>query len=542
MTALAEFAMLSQGWRRALLMILAGAIAALAMPPLFFLPALFVGVSVLVWALDGAEREKGVFRRLIGPAFLIGFNFGLGYFAVSIHWVGAAFFVDGGWLLAAMPVAVLGLAAILSLFWAFGVSLAHFLWSDSWLRIFALAGFLALAEFARGHLFTGFPFNLFGYALTANPEMMQAASLVGIYGLSFAAIVVAATPALVWPAAERALVSRLLPLFVAVGLITLQLAWGHYRLGDITVEENPDMRVRMVQPVVAQDIKWQTFAREEIVNRLIDLSTMHTNPEDEGLDDVTHLIWPEAALPFFLSDEPQYIAQIARALPDHITLLTGAPREAYGSDGSIVPGQRPFNSILAFNSDGEVISSYDKTHLVPFGEYLPFQDFFERFGLSQFVHGSEGWAPGDARRLMDLPGTPAFLPLICYEILYSGRLGAPVADAQFILVLTNDAWFDHSIGPAQHFHHARLRAVEEGLSMIRVANSGISAIVDPLGRVTVQLREREIGAVKGSPSLPIGGTLFTQYRHMPFFAFIVLGLVLGLLGVALQKRRQAKHL
>ncbi|WP_196259837.1 apolipoprotein N-acyltransferase [Pelagibacterium limicola] len=538
MTALAEFAMLSHGWRRALLMILAGAIAALSVAPLFILPALFIGLPLLVWTLDGAERRKGIFGRIFGPAFRIGFWFGLGYFTASLHWLGFAFFVDGGWLIGAMPLAIAGLAAILSIFWGLGTAVAHLLWAAGATRIFALTACLSLAELARGTLFTGFPFNLLGYALTANAEMMQAASLVGIYGLTFAAILVAATPALVWPGADRSIVSRLLPLFGGFGLIALQLGWGYQRLANTTIEYYDDTVIRLVQPAVPQDDKWQVFAREEIVTRLIDLSTMRTGPDDRGLEDVDILLWPEAALPFFLSQEPQYLAQIARMLPEGTVLLTGAPREPYGPDGTIIPGAQPYNAILAINADGEVVTSYDKTHLVPFGEYLPFQSFFSRFGIGQFVYGSDGWAAGEARRLIELPGLPAVLPLICYEIVYSGGLGALVADAAFILVVTNDAWFDGSIGPAQHFHHARLRAVEEGKSMVRAANSGISAFVDPLGRIGGMLGQEEVGVLKGVPARPVEATFFAQVRNIPFFGFILAGLLLPAAGLWVGRRKR----
>ena len=536
MTALAEFAMLAHGWRRLLLLAVAGAVAALSAAPLFLLVALFAAMPVLVWALDGAERRRTVLGVVFGPAFRIGVAFGFGYFAVSLHWIGAAFFVDGG-LLVLMPFAVAGLALLLALFWGLGTALAHFFWSAGTGRIFALATGLTLAELARGYLFTGFPFNLLGYALTANAEMMQAASLAGVYGLTFIAILISATPALVWPGAERSLIARLLPLLAAIGLIALQIGWGNARLSQTETEPFEDVVLRVVQPVISQDIKWQTFAREETVSRLLDLSTMRTHPGDRGLDDVTHLIWPEAAIPFFLSEEPQYLARIARTLPDDIWLLTGAPREPYGTNGEIVLGAKPFNSILAFNGLGEVVTSYDKTHLVPFGEYLPFDDFFRGLGVNQFVTGSEGWAHGAERRLIELPGSPAILPLICYEIVFPGALGAAAADAGFILVVTNDAWFDGSIGPAQHFHHARVRAVEEGKSLVRAANSGISAIIDPLGRTDAMMAEGMVGAIKGTPDRPLEATVFVQYRHWPLVGMLLLGAVAALPGWVRRRRR-----
>jgi apolipoprotein N-acyltransferase len=538
MTALANFAMLSHGWQRVLLMIVAGALAALSAAPLFILPALFIALPVLVWTLDGAEKRTG-WRRFFGPAFGAGFFFGLGYFCVSVHWVGAAFFVDGGILIGLMPLAVLALAAVLALFWAFGISLAHLFWTGGASRIVTLATGLALAEFARGHLFTGFPFNLLGYALTANEQMMQAASLLGVYGLTFVAALIAATPALVWPATERTLVARLVPLFLAIGVIALQVGYGQYRIAQTETTPIEGINLRVVQPVVSQDLKWQAFAREEIVTRMMDLSAMRTTPEDSGLDDVTHLIWPEAALPFFLSEQPEYLARIARMLPEDTVLLTGAPREPYATGGAVPADAVPFNSILAINSAGEVVSSYDKTHLVPIGEYLPFKNLFAALGITQFVPGSDGWAPGDARRLISLPGSPAIMPLICYEAVYSAGLGAVADDADFILVVTNDAWFDGTIGPAQHFHHARLRTVEEGMSMVRAANSGISAIIDPLGRVTARIAEREVGTLKGAPDARLAPTFFAQWGHIPFLVLLGLGGSIAL--IAKFRARRAGH-
>src|SRR5690606_27325369 len=169
--------MLAYGWRRVLLLLVAGAVAALSVPPLFLLPALFLGLPVLVWSLDGAERGRGL-GLVFGPAFRIGFCFGLGYFCVALHWLGAAFLLEGGVYVLLMPLAIAGLAALLAFFWGVGTALAHLLWSSGALRIVALATALTLAELARGHLLSGFPFDLLGYALTANDEMAQLASVV----------------------------------------------------------------------------------------------------------------------------------------------------------------------------------------------------------------------------------------------------------------------------------------------------------------------------------------------------------------------------
>ncbi|HHY48857.1 MAG TPA: apolipoprotein N-acyltransferase [Alphaproteobacteria bacterium] len=526
MTWLAESAMLSYGWRRFVLLVAAGAIAALSVPPLFVLPALFVGLPILVWCLDGAERLKGIFR-ILSPALLIGFAFGLGYFTVALHWLGAAFLQEGGIFLLLMPFAIVGLAAVLALFWGVGTALAHLLWSGGALRIVTLATFLAAAEWLRGHLFTGFPFDLFGYALTANDEMLQAASLVGVYGLSFLAVLIAATPALVWPGEGRGLVARLLPVFLALAALAAQLGYGNWRLATTAVTDRTDMKARLVQPMILEHTDWAVADPAHIMDRLISLSETRLTPADPGLDGVTHLIWPESVFPFFLTSYPESLARIGRMLPAGVTLLTGAPRAPLDARGEPIPDNPGYNAILAIDSAGEIVASYDKAHLVPFGEYLPFAEFWKLFGIRQFVPGTNGWAPGDGRRLMTPPGTPPFLALVCYEAIFPGDIGE-VARAEFILNVTNDAWFDGSIGPAQHAHHARLRSVETGLPMLRAANTGTTIVVDPLGRITARLAEREVALIDAVPANKLaGGTLYNRLGDGPFLAALAAGLVLS---------------
>jgi apolipoprotein N-acyltransferase len=305
-----------------------------------------------------------------------------------------------------MPFAIVGLAAILSLFWALATALAHLCWSGGALRVLTLASFLTIAEFARGHLFSGFPFDLLGYALTANDEMAQLASVVGVYGLTFLAALLAATPALIWPADERGLVRRLVPFFLAVAAIAAQIGFGNHRLATTTVMPRTDMKARLVQPMIVDHADWTLADPARVIDRLISLSETRLTPDDPGLAGVTHLIWPESVFPFFLTQYPDALARIARMLPPGTLLLTGAPREPLGPDGVPEPGNPGYNSILAINSDGEIVASYDKSHLVPFGEYLPFPEFWGMFGIRQFVPGTNGWAPGTGRRLQQISGTP----------------------------------------------------------------------------------------------------------------------------------------
>ena len=357
--------MMSYGWRRFLLLFIAGAVAATSAPPLFFVPALFLAMPILIWCLDGAEKMRG-WRKFFSPAFGIGFAFGLGYFAVALHWLGAAFLQEGGFYLVLMPFAILGLSAILALFWALATASAHMMWSGGALRVVGLAGALSIAEYARGHLFSGFPFDLLGYALTANDEMMQLASVIGVYGLTFLAALTSMTIALIWPADERGLVRRLVPFFLSIAVIAGQIGYGNWRLQNTPVTQRDDMKVRLAQPMILDHADWSRSTPAEVMDRLISLSESGT-----GLAGITHLVWPESVFPFFLQDYPDALARIARMLPPETTLLTGAPRAPVADELAQDVENPGYNSILTINSDGEIVGSYDKSHLVPFGEYLP---------------------------------------------------------------------------------------------------------------------------------------------------------------------------
>ncbi|HVY58870.1 MAG TPA: apolipoprotein N-acyltransferase [Xanthobacteraceae bacterium] len=477
---LAHSVVLAWGWRRAAIACAAGAASALAMAPFDLWPVMFVTFPAAVWLIDGSAGGRW---GKVAAAAAAGWWFGFGYFLVGLYWIGNAFLVDAdifGWLL---PIAVTALPAGLALFTALGFGLARLVWTRGAGRILVLAAALTMSEWLRGHVLTGFPWNAFGYALTGPLALAQSAALVGIWGLTFVAVAVFASPAVF--ADEAADTPR--PWLIAAGsacvLLVLAL-YGTVRLQGAPTAFVDGVRLRIMQPNLQQDEKFNYSAKQKVMSHYLELSGRSTALQT-GLEGVTHLIWPESAFPFFLAREPDALAQIADLLPKGTVLITGAVRRAEPDPNS--PGVRAYNSVYVIDDDGSILSVYDKVHLVPFGEYLPFQKRLESLGLRQLTKLQGGFLAGDRRRIMQAPRAPSFLPLVCYEIIFPGEAVPSGARPAWLLNLTNDGWFGNSPGPYQHLQQARVRAIEEGLPLVRAANTGISAVVDPLGRIVASL-------------------------------------------------------
>ncbi len=509
---------LAWGWRRAVIAFAAGALSVAAMAPLNLWPILFVTFATLVWLIDGAG---------VGPwggvtiAAATGWWFGFGYFLFGLYWMGNAFLVDArtfGWLL---PFAVVGLPAVLAIFTAFGAALARLLWVRGALRILALGAALTVAEWLRGHLLTGFPWNAFGYAITSPLALAQSASIVGIWGLTFIAVVVCASPAtLIDNSAETRIAWLPLALGI-VGIVGLG-AFGAVRLARTPTRMVAGVHLRIMQPNLQQDAKFNYAAKQQVLDRYISLSSRALGPRSLGLRDVTHLIWPESAFPFFLTREPDALAKIARLLRQGPVLVTGAMRLAEPVNRA---NPAAYNSMYVIDHDGSIVSLYDKVHLVPFGEYLPFQHFLESLGLQDLTKQRGGFLAGDRRRLMAIPGAPLALPLICYEAIFPDEL-MPKGGRRpgWMVNITNDGWFGVSSGPYQHFQQARLRAIEQGLPLVRAANTGISAVVDPLGRIINSLPLGREGVVDSPLPQPISAPIYARVGDAP--VAIVVGIVL----------------
>ena len=517
MRRLADSIIVLWGWRRFAVAFVAGAISALAFAPFDAFPVLWLTMPVLVWLIDGAESDAGaaVWRRFF-PAAVVGFAFGLGFFVAGLWWIGVAFLTDGGPFLWLLPLAVIALPAGLALFWALAAGVARLLWVENWSRVFVFAAVFAAAEWLRGHLFTGFPWNAFGYALTPAPLMMQSTALVGIWGVTLAAFIIFAAPVLLVSdsASERA--AGHAAFTVAVILLGAHLVVGLVRLPLTPAALVPGVRLRLVQPAIPQDERWATERAGDIMARYVSLSA--SGPD--GMTGVTHLIWPESAFPFLLTENPEALAAIADLLPPGATLITGAAR-GDRSGGRL----KVFNSVYVIDDRADILDVYDKVHLVPFGEYLPFGDFLRALGLRQLIALPSGFVAGTHLHTLQIPGAPPGGPLVCYEAIFPGAVIEPGKRPGWLINVTNDAWYGDTPGPYQHFLEARIRAVEEGLPLVRAANSGISAIVDPYGRVVTSLALGKSGIADGGLPVALPRTPYARFGDGLFVVFLVIDLL-----------------
>jgi apolipoprotein N-acyltransferase len=462
---------------------------------------------------------------------MAGWWFGLGYFVPGLYWIGYAFLVDAptfAWLL---PFATLGLPAYLALFTAFGFALARLIWTRDASRVLALAASLTIGEWLRGHMLSGFPWNAFGYALTEPLALAQTASLIGLWGLTFLSVAIFASPAVLIDGASRGRRPWIAPV-MALALLIVMGVYGAVRLALQPTTQVANVKLRIMQPNLPQDARFNYSAKAEVMQKYLNLSDRATGPQSSGVRDVSILIWPESAFPFFLTREADAMAQIADLLPKGTVLITGAVRAPDLPTGAKIT--RAYNSIYVIDHDGSVLSVYDKLHLVPFGEYLPFQDLMEKLGFVQLTKVQGGFIPGLRRKPMDVPNAPRMLPLICYEAVFPGNIASRDDRPGWIVNLTNDGWFGISTGPYQHLQQARLRAIEEGLPLVRAANTGVSAVIDPLGRIVARLGLGAEGVLDSGLPGTIKPTVYARVGDIPAAMIVAITILFAI------RRRAAK--
>lgn len=471
--------------RRYFFLIFIGALSSLAFAPLFLAPLLWIGLGGLICFTQASAGFKQSVKE--------GWFWGFGHFLASNYWIGSSFLVEADRFAWMIPFILGGLASYLALFPAFACGLASFFKKRS-IFIYWLAFGLSFVftEWLRGWVLTGYPWNLTAYIWGFSTYMMQPAAYIGSYGLSFLTILLATLPILVMRR-QRILgggsLALLLILILLPGLRLKPTSWSA-------------TEIRLVQPGLSQIERVQGGKEAEHLERLLELSA--SQPYSPSL---RAIIWPEAATDFLLERHPEIRAAIAEIVPENGYLLTGAVR-ADPAEGKI---SQIWNSLTAINQNGNIAGTYDKAHLVPLGEYVPGRKLLPF--INKLTPGQIDFSAGLGAKTLTLPNLPPFSPLICYEIIFPGDITDHQERPSWLVNVTNDGWFGTTIGPYQHFVSARFRAVEEGLPLIRVANTGISAVIDPYGQVVHSLSLGATGILDSfiPESLPM--TLYRRYLH-----------------------------
>jgi apolipoprotein N-acyltransferase len=516
------------GWTARGLALVAGLAAGLAHPPFGILPGL-LGYALLLGLID----TEG--PRPLRSAFFRGWLCGVAYFAVCTHWITEPFMVDAkeqGWM---APFALVLMAGGLALFWALAALAFRALRVRGPAAVAVFAGLFAGAEWLRGHVFTGFPWDLVGETWRAGSPPSQGAALVGAYGLTWVTLAIAAAPGVLAQSSSRRTKGFVLAAALA-GLASLY-GYGLARLNGPAAPASGGPVVRVVQADIDQKDKWKPENLGMVFDTYVGLTTRRSARSPDIV------IWPEGALPAVIDElvapGSPYAPRLRDALSPGQTLLMGANRAEAGPDGVT----RYFNSLVAFRREADalrVTAVYDKHRLVPFGEYMPLGELATKVGFRSLVHMPDDFTAGPAPKPITPWGAPPAQVLICYEALFPGftrdaalREGLRPA---WILNVSNDAWFGKTSGPLQHLNIASYRAIEEGLPIVRVTPTGVSAVVDAYGQVMpgARLGFGAIGIVDAS--LPSALQPTPYYRAGDLY-FAVLMLLSGLIGAAYRVHR-----
>lgn len=438
-----------------------GAIASLSMAPTNFSPVLFISFPLLYLCLHYARSKK--------TAFSVGWLFGFGYFVFSLSWVGNALLVEGNPYKWAWPLAISGLPVLLAFFTGFAGLICQTVDLKRYSGFMVFVGVFFTAEFLRGHLFTGFPWNLYGYTWTEHLAAIQILHIGGVYILTALTIFWASC---IGPLILKRSIFASLVCGLALLSFCANYAYGLQRMNHAKNTPQDTIQIRLVQPNIAQADKWDSRKMSSHFAKLLDLST-YDGTGTRGK--VTHIIWPETAIrDWFIKDKGALnaIRAMLQSYPDGAYLFTGILMHDTDKDTYT-------NSLIMISSEGVISNIYDKHHLVPFGEYIPFQKYIPLEPVAKF----KGMEAGDGLKTFQTPEGLRYSPLVCYEILFPGRSILNESAPDFIINVTNDAWYGFSAGPYQHFIQAQYRAIENEIPVLRVANTGFTGAFTPFGHV-----------------------------------------------------------
>lgn len=479
-----------QGKKRYFLSLFLGSLLGLVLAPVYLIPLAIIALPFHLWQIDSCTNKK--------QAFWLGWFFGLGFFVVGLYWIAFALLVDikqFGWMI---PFAMFGIPAVLAFYTAIISLLTYRLPQKGFKKVVLFAVIWTTAEMLRGFLFTGFPWNLIGYIWTISDAMLQITSVTGIWGLSFITILAFAMPySIKWGEKHK----NILPTILAFFSLLVVFALGSYRLFKAENTYHAE-KVRIIQGNISQHEKWEENKRNDIVNKYLSMTV------SKPFDSVKYVVWPEAAIPFYMEENSILTKAIGQVTPRGGILITGSIHADKSEAGFI---ERVYNSVHAIDDNGTVIAIYNKHHLVPFGEYVPFRSILP---IEKITAGMTDFSEGEGVKTLPIPGMPAFSPLICYEAIFPNAVIDKKEPPQVMINVTNDAWYGNSSGPYQHFNMVRVRAVEHGIPLIRAANTGISGVIDPYGRVLSKTKlEQDAVLDEQIPNALKYATLYTKFGN-----------------------------
>lgn len=483
-----------------------GVFAVGALPPYYAWPFLFLSFSGLTFLLNRAETKK--------QAVSLGFWFGFGFFSIGLSWICNALLIDGMGFEALAPLPPLGFGIWGGLF-PLTACIIAVCFPRGIRRLIAFCAMWGITEWVRSWLFTGFPWNPAGSVWAKWPSMIQTASVWGTFGLSAITVFIAGLPGLAVDFGKK----TYWPVWAPVLLISALAAFGTQRLKSAPAVSDTvnGVRIRLVQPNIPQGKKWSRDAAEQNFMKLVHLS------RSEGAEKVSHVVWPETATQFLLEEDDFAKGMVVSALTPSAILLAGSLRTERDEKGRVL---KLFNSIIALNDLGIPLGRYDKSHLVPFGEYVPLAGLFPF--IRKITPVSMDLSVGKGAYTTVIPRTLPIGMLVCYEVIFPGRVADRKIRPYWLVNVTNDGWYGISAGPHQHFVSAQMRAVEEGLPLARSANTGISGMIDAYGRITASLALGTQGVVDADlPRRTEKQTFYGKYGNS-----VPLALCLLLLGMA----------
>ena len=514
-TRVSEYLKTLGGWKRNAVAFFLGMLATLTLAPFFIFPLIIPAFTGLFLLINDAPTNRRVFWD--------GWWWGWGFYITGLYWFCIALLTDAEHFAWLIPFALFGVTGVIAIYCGVACLITSWLSVKGLTKIFVFSFVWMCIEYTRGYLFSGFPWNLEGYSFGFSDASLQLASLVGVYGLTFLAVLLGASFA--------ALTEKCGAIFVVTlwGIFALSVGWGMWRLheADLIPESErtvPGVNLRLVQANIAQPHKWDPKLRLQGVKEYVRLT------ESPGLEKITHVIWPETAVPYAI-ETGSYLAQdLGVSIPQKTILITGALRMQNKENNFQI-----WNSLVAINHSGNILGNYDKSRLVPFGEFLPLRSLIPKVWLTPV--GDTDFSRGPGAETIEFPGLPPISPLICYEVIFPESVVDPKYRPDLLLNVTNDAWFGMSSGPYQHFHMARMRAVEQGIPLVRAANTGISAVIDSYGRSVALLPLGTQGILDSKlPKAQKNYTIYSKYNKI-----IIQSLLLAALLLTLMQRKRKKN-